>query len=80
MVIFVQVRIILIGIILLLTGIGLAIGFLFALFGWGGPLILENDEAILLPITEFFTLLPVSAGGLAIMKVGLVLFLGLLQP
>jgi len=75
--IFLKVIVVIIGIALLLTGIGLTLGFLFAVFGWGGPLILENDEAILLPITDFFTLLPISAGGLAILKIGLILFVGI---
>ncbi len=69
--------VIVIGIVLLLTGIGLTVALLFALFGWGGPMILENNEAILIPMTGFFTLLPVSSGGLAILKGGLVLFIGI---
>ena len=69
-----MVVLIFIGIILLLAGVGLALGFLFALFGWGGPLILDNNEAIILPLTEFFTLLPISAGGAAILKIGLIFF------
>ncbi len=72
-----KVFVIIIGIVLLLTGISLALAFLFALFGWGGPIILDNNEAILLPMTDFFSLLPVSAGGLAIFKIGLILFLGI---
>jgi phage shock protein PspC (stress-responsive transcriptional regulator) len=75
--IILRVLVIIIGIILLLTGIGLSVALLFALFGWGGPMILDNSEAILIPMTGFFTLLPVSAGGLAILKGGLVLFFGI---
>jgi phage shock protein PspC (stress-responsive transcriptional regulator) len=72
-----KVLVVIIGIVLLLTGIGLAIGFLFAIFGWGGPLILENDEVILMPLQHFMTLLPISAGGAAIFKLGLTLFIGI---
>jgi hypothetical protein len=72
-----KVLVVIIGILLLLTGIGLTLGFLFAVFGWGGPLILENDEAILLPLQHFFTLLPLSAGGSTILKLGLILFIGI---
>ena len=68
--------VIVIAAILLLTGIALAIGFLYALFGWGGPLLIGNEEAIM-PISDFFRFLPISDGGLAIMKVGLTLFIGI---
>jgi len=72
-----KVIVVFIGIVLLLIGIGLIIGFLFAVFGWGGPLIIDNDVAMLLPLQNFFTLLPISAGGSAILKLGLVLFIGI---
>ena len=72
-----KIIVVVIGITLLLTGLGLALGFLFALFGWGGPVILENNEAILMPLADFFTLLPISTGGAAILKLGLVLFIGI---
>jgi phage shock protein PspC (stress-responsive transcriptional regulator) len=75
--VFLKIIVIIIGIALLLTGIGLAIGFLFALFGWGGPVILDNNEAIIMPLKDFFYLLPVSGGGMAILKLGLVLFVGI---
>ncbi|MEN8225461.1 MAG: PspC domain-containing protein [Bacteroidota bacterium] len=75
--VFVRIILIIIGFTLLLTGIGLALAFLFAIFGWGGPVILDNREAIFMPLTDFFTLLPVSAGGTAILKLGLMLFLGI---
>jgi len=75
--VFLKVIVVIIGITLLLTGLGLALGFLFALFGWGGPIILDNNEAILMPLGDFFTLLPVSTGGAAILKLGLVLFIGI---
>lgn len=75
--VFLKIIVIVIGITLLLTAIGLIIAFLVALFGWGGPFILDNNEAILLPLTDFFGLLPISAGGAAILKIGLVLFLGI---
>ena len=75
--VFLKIIVIIIGITLLLTGIGLALGILFAMFGWGGPIILDNNEAILLPLTDFFTLLPISIGGAAILKLGLLLFLGI---
>jgi len=74
--VFVKIIVIIVGITLLLTGIGLALGFLFALFGWGGPIIIDNNEAILMPLTDFFSLLPISTGGTAILKLGLILFLG----
>jgi phage shock protein PspC (stress-responsive transcriptional regulator) len=71
-----KVVVIILGIALLLAGIGLVIAFLFALFGWGGPVIVDNNEALLLPLTQFFGLLPISAGGTAILKIGLILFIG----
>lgn len=72
-----KIIVIIIGIALLITGIGLAIAFLFALFGWGGPFILDNHEVMLMPLTDFFGLLPISAGGTAILKLGLIFFLGI---
>ncbi len=75
--IFVKILVIIIGISLLITGIALILAFLFALFGWGGPVILDNSEVLLIPLTEFFALLPVSAGGAAILKTGLILFIGI---
>lgn len=75
--IFVRILVIIIGISLLITGIALILAFLFALFGWGGPVILDNSEVLLLPLTDFFTLLPISAGGAAIFKIGLILFIGI---
>lgn len=75
--VFLKVIVIIIGMVLLLTGIGLGLAFLFALFGWGGPVLLDNNEVMLLPLTQFFTLLPISGGGLAILKVGLIFFFGI---
>ena len=72
-----KIIVVIVGIILLLTGIGLALAFLFAMFGWGAPLILDNNEAILMPLTNFFSLLPISTGGAAILKLGLLLFFGI---
>ncbi len=75
--VFLKIIVIIVGIALLLAGIALALAFLFAIFGWGGPIILDNNEAILMPLTDFFSLLPMSAGGAAILKMGLILFLGI---
>ncbi len=75
--VFFKIILIIVGIVLLLTGIGLVLVFLFALFGWGGPVIVDNNEAIMLPLTDFFGLLPISTGGLAILKIGLILFIGI---
>ncbi|MCK5338083.1 MAG: PspC domain-containing protein, partial [Bacteroidales bacterium] len=74
--VFLKIIVIIVGIALLLAGIGLVLAFLFAIFGWGGPIILDNNEAILMPLTDFFSLLPMSTGGAAILKMGLILFLG----
>ena len=75
--VFLKIIVIIIGIALLLAGIGLALAFLFAIFGWVGPIILDNNEVILMPLTDFFTLMPISTGGAAILKMGLILFLGI---
>ncbi len=75
--VFVRVIIIIVGIVLLITGISLIIAFLVALFGIGGPIIFDNNEALMLPVASFFELLPVSTGGAAILKVGLILFFGI---
>ncbi|NQT77479.1 MAG: PspC domain-containing protein [Bacteroidetes bacterium] len=72
-----KIIVIVVGIVLLLTGISLIIAVLFALFGWGGPILLGHNEVIMLPLADFFGLLSISAGGLAILKIGLILFLGI---
>ena len=72
-----KIIVVAIGIILLLTGILLIIAVLFALFGWGGPILLGHHEVVMLPLADFFGLLSISAGGLAILKIGLILFLGI---
>ena len=75
--IFFKIIVVVVGIVLLLTGISLIIAVLFALFGWGGPLLLGHHGVVMLPLADFFGLLSISAGGLAILKMGLILFLGI---
>jgi phage shock protein PspC (stress-responsive transcriptional regulator) len=72
-----KVIVVVVGIVLLLAGISLILAVLFALFGWGGPIFLDNNEVMMLPMADFFGLLSISAGGLAILKMGLILFFGI---
>lgn len=75
--IFLRVVLIIVGIVLLITGISLILAFVVGLFGWGGPLVLDNNDVIMMPLTNFFGLLPISTGGAALLKIGLILTLGI---